>query len=102
MPALGIQEQMSLKGLEALLILLSAIFMAGIFLGCKFERFIDARIDKFEEHPRFSITRGDKKAAEEFEKNNKKLTNQILIRLFWVLFSLVVSSSMKLVVGYIF
>lgn len=101
MPLIGIQEQMSLKSLEALLILFAAIFIVGIFLGFKFERFIDERIEKFEEHPRFSITRGDKKSAEEFERTNKKLTNQILVRFFWVLFSLVVSSSIKFVVKYI-
>lgn len=100
-PLLGM-EQTSLQNLEALLILSAAIFMTGIFLGFKFERFIDERIDKFEEHPRFSITRGDKKAAEEFEKTNKKLTNQILVRFLWVLFSLMVSSSIKSVIKYIF
>lgn len=47
------------------------------------------------------FTRGDRKAIEEFEKTNKKLTNQILIRVFWVLFALAVSSSVKLVVSYV-
>ncbi|RUR75989.1 type II toxin-antitoxin system RelE/ParE family toxin [Chlorogloeopsis fritschii PCC 9212] len=64
-------------------------------------RYAAIDIDKFEEHPRFSITRGDKKATDEFERTNKKLTNQILVRFFWVLFSLVVSSSVKSVVKYI-
>jgi hypothetical protein len=100
LPAIGIEEKISPKNLEALLILFAAFFMAGIFLGFKFERFIDERIDKFEDYPRFSITRGDSKAVEEFEKTNKKLTNQILIRFFWVLFSLAVSSSVKFVVSY--
>lgn len=100
MPLFGM-EQLSLKSLEALLILFAAIFMVGIFLGFKFERFIDKRIDQFEEHPRFSITRGDSKAAEEFEKKNKKLTNQILFRFFGVLFSLIVSSSVKFIIQYI-
>ncbi|MBW4526705.1 MAG: hypothetical protein KME18_16205 [Phormidium tanganyikae FI6-MK23] len=102
MPLVGIEEQMSSKSLEALLIVFAAIFMTGIFLGFKFERFIDERIGKFEEYPRFSITRGDKKAALEFESTNKKLTNQILVRFLWVLFSLVVSSSLKFVAKYIF
>lgn len=102
MPLTGVQEEISLKSLEALLILVAAIFLTGKFLGFRFERFIDERIDKFEEYPRFSITRGDKKTAEEFERTNKKLTNQILFRFFWVLFSLIVSSSLKFVVKYIF
>jgi hypothetical protein len=102
MPVIGIQEQVSIKNLEALVIFLAAIFRTGIFLGHKFERFIDKRIDKLEEYPTFSITRGDKKAAEECEKINKKLTNQILSRFFWVVFSLVVSSSIKFVIEYFF
>jgi hypothetical protein len=84
MTLIGVQEQISLKSLEALLILLAAIFMTGFFLGFKFERFIDERIANFEEHPGFSITRGDKKAAEEFERTNQKLTSQILRQgCFW-------------------
>jgi hypothetical protein len=101
LPAIGIEEKISPKNLEALLISFAAFFMGGIFLGFKFERFIDERIDKFEEYPRFSITRGDRKAVEEFEKTNNKLTNQILIRFFWVLFALAVSSSVKLVGSYL-
>jgi hypothetical protein len=101
LPAIGREERITPKNLEALFILLVAIFTSGIFFGFKFERFIDNRINKFEEYPRFSITRGDRKAVEDFEKNNKKLTNQILIRVFWVLFALVVSSSVKLVANYI-
>lgn len=100
-PLLGIQEQASLKSLGMLLILLLGIFITGSFLGSEFERFIDKRIDKFEEHPRFSITRGDRKAAEEFERTNKKLTNQIISRSLWVLFSLIVSSLVKFIVKYI-
>jgi len=101
LPAIGMEERITPKNLEALFILLVAIFTSGIFFGFKFERFRDNRINKFEEYPRFSITRGDRKAVEDFEKNNKKLTNQILIRVFWVLFALVVSSSVKLVANYI-
>jgi hypothetical protein len=100
LPAIGIEEKISPKNLEALLIWLAAAFRAGIFLGFKLEKFINKRIDKFEDYPRFSITRGDKKAIEEFEKTNKKLKNQILIRVFWVLFALAVSSSVKLVGSY--
>ena len=102
MPLIGTRERVSLKSLEALLILLAAIFMIGIFWGYKIERFIDKRIDKFEEHPTFSITRGDKKAADEFEKTNSKLTSQILTRFFWVLFSLLISSSIKFLLQYTF
>lgn len=100
-PLIGLQQPISLKSLDALLILIVAIFMTGIFFGFKFERFIDKRIEKFEEHPLFSITRGDKKAAEEFERTNKKLANQILARFFWVIFSLIASYLVKFVVNHI-
>ncbi len=100
MPLIGMQEQLSIKSLDALLILLAAIFVIGIFLGFKFERWIDKRIDKLEEYPKFSITRGDKKAVEEFERTNKKLTYQIVARFLWVVFSLVVTSSIKFVIQY--
>ncbi|MFN5065734.1 MAG: hypothetical protein ACK4V0_05425 [Aphanizomenon sp.] len=101
MPLIGIQEQISLKSLEALLTILSAVFITGILLGYEIERFIDKRIDKLEEHPRFSITRGDKKAAEEFEKTNKNLTNQIMSRLFWIVFGFIVTSLIKFIIPYV-
>jgi hypothetical protein len=75
--------------------------MAGLFLGFKIERFIDRRIDKFEDYPRFSITRGDRKAIEEFEKANEKLIRQIVSRICWILFSILVSSSLKVIIHYI-
>lgn len=101
MPLLGVQEQIVLKDIEVLLIILVAIFLTGTFLGFKLERFIDERINKFEEYPIFSITRGDVKAVEEFEKTNKNLTNQIIARFLWVLFGLAITSSVKLLVEYI-
>ncbi|MCT7969421.1 hypothetical protein NG799_24190 [Laspinema sp. D1] len=100
MPWIGIQSQITIKSLEALLIWLTAIFVAGTFLGRKVEICIDKRIDRLEEYPQFSITRGDKKAVDEFEKTNKKLTYQIVARFLWVVFSLVVTSSIKFVIQY--
>jgi hypothetical protein len=100
-PILGIREEISLDTLQKFFIFMAAVFMAGLFLGFKIERFIDKRIDKFEEYPRFSITRGDVKAIEEFEKVNEKLTRQIITRIFWILFTILVSSSLKLIIHYI-
>ncbi len=100
LPWMAIPAQITIKSLEALLIWLAAIFVTGTLLGNKVERCIDERIDRFEEYPQFSITRGDKKAVEEFERTNKKLTYQIVARFLWVVFGLVVTSSIKFVIQY--
>ncbi len=102
MPLIGIQAEVTIKIFEALLIWLIGIFVVGAFLGRKVEKCINKRIDKLEEHPQVSITRGDKKAVEEFEKTNKKLTYQIVNRFLWVVFGLVVTSSIKFVIQYFF
>ena len=94
-------EEISIETLQKVFIFLAAFFMAGLFGGFKIERFIDKRINKLEEYPRFSITRGDGKAIEEFEKVNQKLTRQIVTRIFWILFTILVSSSLKLIIHYI-
>ena len=101
LPVLGINNELSIYNLQKDLVFLVTIFMTGSFLGRKTERYIDKNIDKFEEHPRFSITRGDEKAIEEHDKNNNKLTKQIVSRIFWIIFSLLFSSSLKLVIHYI-
>lgn len=101
LPVLGINNELSIDSLQKNIVFLVTVFMLGSFLGRKTERYIDKNIDKFEEHPRFSITRGDKKAIEEHDKSNNKLTNQIVSRIFWVIFSLLFSSSLKPVIHYI-
>ncbi len=95
-------QNITIKELELLIIVLSAMFVIGTFIGFKLERFIDVRISQFKEHPSFSITRGDRKAIEAFELSNKKLTNQILTRIFWVIATIAISSSFKFVASYIF
>ncbi|MEH2241885.1 hypothetical protein [Nostoc sp.] len=99
-PILGIKEEISVETLQNLFIFLAAIFLTGLFSGFKIEKFIDKRVNKFEEYPSFSITRGDEKAIEEFENNNKKLTRQIVGRITWIIFSILVSSSLKFIIGY--
>jgi hypothetical protein len=75
--------------------------MTGLFFGSKIERFIDKKVDKIEYYPTFSITRGDRKAIEEYEKANEKLTKQIVSRIFWILFSVLISSALRLLIDYI-
>ncbi|WP_335072540.1 hypothetical protein [Nostoc sp.] len=65
-PILGIKEEISVETLQKLFIFLAAIFLTGLFSGFKIENFIDKRVNRFEEYPSFSITRGDGKALEEF------------------------------------
>jgi uncharacterized protein YlzI (FlbEa/FlbD family) len=100
-PILGIREEISIETLQKVFIFLAAFFMAGLFAGFKIERFIDKRINKLEEYPRFSITRGDGKAIEEFEKVNDKLTREIVSRIFWILFTMLITSSLRLIIPYI-
>lgn len=100
-PVLGIQGAVTIDSLQKILIWLTAIFRAGLFIGYKLEKSIDRKIDEFEEYPRFSITRGDKKAIDEFEKGNEKLTGEIVNRFFWVLFSVLVSSFIKLGISHL-
>ncbi|MBD2577280.1 hypothetical protein [Oscillatoria sp. FACHB-1406] len=97
LPPASLENLVSLKSITFLLIVVLAIFITGNFLGVKLERYIDERISQLEEHPRFSITKGDFKEVEEFKKRNKTLKNEILWRLFWVLFSLTVSSLAKFI-----
>ena len=99
-PLLRIQEEISVETLQNLFIFLTAIFLIGLFSGFKIEKFIDKKIDKFEEYPRFSITRGDEKSIEEFENNNKKLTKQIIGRITWIIFGILVTSSLKFIIRY--
>lgn len=98
LPVLGVGKEVSLENFQKTSIFLAAIFMIGLFLGFKIERFIDERIGKFEQHPRFSITRGDRNAIEEFSKINENLSRQIVVRFFWVLFAIIISSSVKLMI----
>jgi hypothetical protein len=97
-PILGIGEEVSMDALQRDLIFLAAIFMFGSFVGRKIEKEIDRKIDRFEEYPNFSITRGDRKAIEEFESKSNKLTNQIISRFVWILVSIVTSSVLKPVI----
>ncbi len=100
-PILGISEEISINNLQKVFILLAAVFVAGSFSGRKIERFIDRKIGKFEEYPKFSITRGDRKAIEEFEKGNERLTRQITSRIFWIVFSILITFLLKLLIHYI-
>lgn len=100
-PFFGIEGELSIDNVCKISILLVSFFWTGAFAGRKIEKFIDKLIDKLEDYPSFSITRGDKKAISDFEMNNKKLVQQIVNRTLWILFSLLVSSFLKLVMPYL-
>jgi uncharacterized protein YlzI (FlbEa/FlbD family) len=99
-PLLGIGEELSTDSLQKVLIFLATVFMTGLFFGYKVEQFIGERINKFEEYPGFSITRGDIKSIEAYEKANKKITKQILGRFFWIIVAILLSSAFRLVIQY--
>jgi hypothetical protein len=100
-PALGIGQEVSLNSIQKVLIFLAAALMAGFYIGLKVEKSIDRKIDKFEEYPRFLISRGDRKKVEEFEKNNNKLTKQIGGKILGILFSLSASAGLKILLAYL-
>lgn len=99
---LGMDQNLSLATLQTSLLFLLTTFMLGTFLGRIIEESIDRKIDKLEEYPNFVITKGDQNSSVEFEQNNKKLTNQIGTRIFWILFSLLISSPVKFLIEHIF
>ena len=101
-PLLGMDQSLSIATLQTSLLFLLTTFMLGTFIGTKFEESIDRKIDKFEEYPNFMITKGDKNSSVEFEQNNKKLINQIGSRIFWIVFSLLISYPVKFLIEHTF
>ncbi|MBW4680812.1 MAG: hypothetical protein KME19_11945 [Microcoleus vaginatus WJT46-NPBG5] len=99
-PIIGIGQELSINTLQTVLVFLLTIFMVGAFLGSSIEKSIDRLIDQLEVYPNFLITKGDQNAVEDFERNNKKLTNQIFSRVAWILFSIPVSSGIKFLITY--
>ncbi len=97
-PILQIKDELSIDSLQKLFIFWSAIFMTGLFLGKRIEKSIDREIDKIEEYPRFSITRGDHNSIDEFEKNNNKLKNKIASKFFWTIFSFIITYILKFII----
>jgi uncharacterized protein YlzI (FlbEa/FlbD family) len=99
-PFVGIKQEVSIDSLQKIFIFMTAIFMAGLFFGFKIESFIDKKIDKLQGYPNFCITKGDKNAIEEYENANRKITKQIVNRIFWIFFGLLISSGFKLILQY--
>jgi hypothetical protein len=100
-PALGIGKEVSIDSIQKVLIFLAATLMAGFYIGLKIEKSIDGKIDKFEEYPKFLITRGDQKKVEEFEEGNSRLTRQIGGKILWMLFSILASAGLKILLVYL-
>lgn len=100
-PIIGVGQDLSINALQTVLVFLLTIFTVGGFLGSSIEKSIDRLIDKLEVYPSFLITKGDQNAVEDFERNNKRLTNQIFSRVAWILFSVPVSSAIKFLITYV-
>ena len=101
LPFFRIQNTISIDSLQKTAVFMIAIFTVGLFVGRKTEEFIDKKVDKLECHPKFSITRGDKKAVEEYEKSNKKLTQEIISRILWTVSLFPLTYLLKILADYI-
>jgi hypothetical protein len=101
-PLLGMDQNLSVATLQTSLLFLLTTYMLGSFIGSIIENSIDRKIDKLEEYPNFLITKGDQNSSVEFEQNNQKLTNQIGIRIFWIVFSILISYPVKFLIDHTF
>ncbi|MFN6470154.1 MAG: hypothetical protein RMY36_010825 [Nostoc sp. SerVER01] len=99
-PLVGIEQEVSIDSLQKVAIFMITIFMIGLFFGFKIERFIDKKVENFQEYPNFRITKGDKNAIDEYENSNKKITKEIVNKIFWIFFSLFISSAFKFILQY--
>jgi len=101
-PLLGMDQNLSLATLKASLLFLLTTYMLGNFIGRQIENSIDRKLDKLEEYPNFMITKGDYNSSVEFEQKNQKLTNQICIRIFWIVFGTLISYPVKFLIDHTF
>lgn len=97
-PLLGMDQNLSLATLQTSLLFFLTTFMLGGFIGRIIEKSIDRKIAQLEEYPNFMITKGDQNSSVEFEQNNKRLTNQISMRIFWIVFSTLISYPVKFLI----
>jgi len=95
---LGMDQNLSVATLQTTLLFFLTTFILGSFIGRRIEKSIDRKIAQLEEYPNFRITKGDQNSSVEFEQNNKTLTNQICIRIFWIVFSILISYPVKFLI----
>jgi uncharacterized protein YlzI (FlbEa/FlbD family) len=98
---LSISQELSIENFQTMAIVFTFIIVCGWYAGKRIEHSMDRIIDKLEDYPRFTISRGDKNAVEEFESKNQKLTSQIMIRVIMTIFVTPVSLCVKLLINYI-
>ena len=94
-PLLKSADQDQMRQLVDLGIIFTSVFATGAYFGKKLERSIDSRIDRLEQCPGFAISKGDTKAAEEYQGRNKSLSSQIYGRVGLTLFGLTITSIAK-------
>lgn len=83
-PFIGIGDTLSISNIQKISILFVAVFTIGLLLGKNTEDSIYRKIAKFEDYPKFLITRGDKNYINNIEEKNKLLTQLIIIRATWL------------------
>lgn len=96
-PLLGSESHDNIHAMIDIGIILTSVFVIGTYFGRKLERFIDSRIDKLERYPVFSISKGDRNAVDGHQVNNRSLSSEIIGRVGWILFGLLVTSIAKVI-----
>ena len=96
---MGISKEITINSLQTSTVFLFSIFLFGSFVGNLIEKSIDNEIDKFEQYPTFLITKGDSNSAKEFEDNNGKLVNKIVLKVLLTLITAPISFFIKFLLG---
>lgn len=98
---LHISNELSAKNFQTVLIILITIYIIGSYIGKNIEYFIDRSIDNFERYPKFNITKGDKNAVSKIQNINDNLSKQIISKIFWTFFTVLISFCLKYLLSYI-
>lgn len=74
----GSEKTLDLISLQRTIFLFSLVFVIGILFGKLFSNWLNRKIDKFDYHSGFFITKGDKNYFDELKSKNNKTKNEII------------------------
>ncbi|MBD1996862.1 hypothetical protein H6G00_09550 [Leptolyngbya sp. FACHB-541] len=100
LPFFGIGNNVSLDNLQKVFILMMAAFSTGTVVGRSLARLLGAAVDRYEEYPKFSMTRGDKNTLEKTRASNTRITQQIVSRSLWTVFAVIISFLFRFLIDY--